>query len=60
MTHAPDIDITAPPTCDPITLEIIQGAIQAAQGEMEALIERTAISALIREKKDFPRRHLPD
>ena len=31
MTHAPDIDITAPPTCDPITLEIIQGAIQAAQ-----------------------------
>ncbi|MFN3937691.1 MAG: hydantoinase B/oxoprolinase family protein [Gemmobacter sp.] len=39
--------------CDPITLEIIQGAIQAAQAEMEALIERTAISAFIREKKDF-------
>ena len=53
MTHAPDIDITAAPTCDPITLEIIQGAIQAAQSEMEALIERTAISAFIREKKDF-------
>ena len=46
--------------CDAVTLEISQGAIQAAQGEMEALIERTAISALIREKKDFPRRHLPD
>lgn len=41
------------PLCDPITLEIIQGAIMAAQREMEALIERTAISAFIREKKDF-------
>lgn len=40
-------------TCDPISLEIIQGAIMAAQREMEALIERTAISAFIREKKDF-------
>lgn len=40
-------------TCDPVTLEIIRGAIRAAQGEMEALLERTAISAFIREKKDF-------
>lgn len=40
-------------TCDPISLEIIRGAIAAAQSEMEALIERTAISAFIREKKDF-------
>jgi N-methylhydantoinase B len=39
--------------CDPITLEIIRGAIRAAQSEMEALLERTAISAFIREKKDF-------
>ncbi|MEM9429448.1 MAG: hydantoinase B/oxoprolinase family protein [Pseudomonadota bacterium] len=39
--------------CDPITLEIIRGAIAAAQREMEALVERTAISAFIREKKDF-------
>ena len=39
--------------CDPIRLEIIQGAVMAAQREMEALIERTAISAFIREKKDF-------
>ena len=38
---------------DPITLEIIRGAIRAAQAEMEALLERTAISAFIREKKDF-------
>lgn len=41
------------PVCDAITLEVIRGAISAAQAEMEALIERTAISAFIREKKDF-------
>ncbi|MEM0934294.1 MAG: hydantoinase B/oxoprolinase family protein [Pseudomonadota bacterium] len=51
MNQAPEA--TAFRTCDPITLEIIQGAIMAAQREMEALIERTAISAFIREKKDF-------
>src|ERR1700712_5336533 len=39
--------------CDPVTLEIIRGAARAAQAEMEALLERTAISAFIREKKDF-------
>jgi N-methylhydantoinase B len=39
--------------CDPVTIEIIRGAIRAAQAEMEALLERTAISAFIREKKDF-------
>jgi N-methylhydantoinase B len=39
--------------CDPVTLEIIRGAVRAAQSEMEALLERTAISAFIREKKDF-------
>jgi N-methylhydantoinase B len=38
---------------DPIKLEIIRGAIRAAQSEMDALLERTAISAFIREKKDF-------
>jgi N-methylhydantoinase B len=45
----PDRDIR----CDPVKLEIVRGAIRAAQAEMEALIERTAISAFIREKKDF-------
>src|SRR3984893_10743785 len=44
---------TASSICDPVTLEIIRGAIRAAQAEMEALLERTAISAFIREKKDF-------
>jgi N-methylhydantoinase B len=39
--------------CDPITLEIVRGALRATQSEMEALIERTAMSPFIREKKDF-------
>jgi N-methylhydantoinase B len=42
-----------PAICDPVTLEILRGAVRAAQAEMEALLERTAISAFIREKKDF-------
>ena len=39
--------------CDPITLEIVRGALIAIQSEMEAVIERTAMSPFIREKKDF-------
>src|SRR5262249_26852872 len=39
--------------CDPITLEIVRGALRATQSEMEALIERTAMSPFIREKNDF-------
>ncbi|MCX7340460.1 MAG: hydantoinase B/oxoprolinase family protein [Hyphomicrobiales bacterium] len=47
-------DLAAMPlSSDPVTVEIVRGAISAAQTEMEALIERTAISAFIREKKDF-------
>ena len=38
---------------DPITLEIMRGALRAIQSEMEAVIERTAMSPFIREKKDF-------
>lgn len=38
---------------DPVTLEIIKGALRAAQAEMEAVIERTAMSPFIREKKDY-------
>jgi N-methylhydantoinase B len=39
--------------CDAVTLEIVKGALRAALAEMEALIERTAMSNVIREKKDF-------
>lgn len=38
---------------NPVTLEIIKGALRAAQAETEALLERTAMSDVIREKKDF-------
>jgi N-methylhydantoinase B len=38
---------------DPITLQIIRGALRTIQSEMEAVIERTAMSPFIREKKDF-------
>ncbi len=59
MLHSIEKDQSAPTgkdrsrACDPVTLEIVRGAVRAAQAEMEALIERTAISAFIREKKDF-------
>jgi len=39
--------------CDPITLEIVHGALRSVQREMDALIERTAMSPFIREKKDY-------
>ncbi|MGD9845567.1 MAG: hydantoinase B/oxoprolinase family protein [Variibacter sp.] len=38
---------------DPVTLQIVRGALSAVQSEMEAVIERTAMSPFIREKKDF-------
>jgi N-methylhydantoinase B len=38
---------------DAVTLEIIAGAVNAAQDEMGALLERTAMSPMIREKKDY-------
>lgn len=41
------------PLCDAVTLEVVRGALRASQSEMEALIERTAMSGFIREKKDF-------
>ena len=40
------------PGLDPVTLEIIHGALEAAIREMEALVDRTAMSAMIKEKKD--------
>jgi N-methylhydantoinase B len=38
---------------DPIDLEVIKGGLRSAQGEMEALLDRTAMSPFIREKKDY-------
>ena len=39
--------------CDSITLEIVRGVLKATTNEMTALVERTAMSPFIREKKDF-------
>ena len=38
---------------DPVTRAIIRGALRAAQTQMEAVIERTAMSPFIREKNDY-------
>jgi len=38
---------------DPITLEIVRGALRSAQLEMGSLLERTAMSPVIREKQDY-------
>jgi N-methylhydantoinase B len=50
---AQDSAKSATTVCDPVTLQIVRGALRAIQGEMEAVIERTAMSPFIREKKDF-------
>ena len=52
-TSAPAAVAGSQPTTDPVTIEIIRGALRAIQSEMEALIERTAMSPFIREKRDF-------
>ena len=38
---------------DAVQIEIIKGALRSTQGEMEALLERTAMSPIIREKQDY-------
>ncbi len=38
---------------DPITLEVVKGAVRSTQKEMSNLIERTSMSDIIREKLDF-------
>jgi N-methylhydantoinase B len=37
----------------PVMLEIIKGALRSAQAEMERLLQRTAMSPVIREKQDY-------
>lgn len=38
---------------DPVTRQIVKGALRSAQIEMETLLARTAMSPFIREKKDY-------
>jgi N-methylhydantoinase B len=47
------VQSTSAAAIDAITLQIVRGALRAIQSEMEAVIERTAMSPFIREKKDF-------
>ena len=38
---------------DPVTRQLVRGSLRAARLECELIIERTAMSAFIREKKDY-------
>src|SRR5919206_2004962 len=40
-------------TPDPVVLEIVEGTLASAEAEVEAAIERTARSPMIREARDF-------
>src|SRR3979490_1744911 len=44
---------TPGPQVDPIVLEIVEGTLASAEAEVEAAIERTARSPMIREARDF-------
>ena len=52
-THARNQGSAPPPSVDPITLQLIRGSLRSARLECELLIERTDMSAFIREKKDY-------
>ena len=43
----------SPKPVDPVTRQLIRGSLRAARLECELIIERTAMSAFIREKKDY-------
>ena len=45
--------MTASPHVDPITREIVRGALTSTIKEMELLMERCAMSPFIKEKKDY-------
>ena len=38
---------------DPITLEIVEGSVESAVTEIEAAVERTSMSSMMREQHDF-------
>lgn len=53
-TTAPGTVMVTPPSgLNAVSLEIIKGALTAAQEECEALLERTAMSPVIRVKNDY-------
>src|SRR5690349_24362335 len=44
---------TVEPPVDPIVLQIVEGTLASVDAEVEAAIERTARSPMIREARDF-------
>ena len=48
-----EIGHAASTTADAVTIEIVKGALRAALAETEALLARTSMSDVIREKKDY-------
>src|SRR5437879_13239840 len=49
IAEIPDVEV------DPVTLDIIEGALKSARFEMDAVLFRTAMSPVIREQHDeFP------
>ncbi len=46
----PDVPFEA---VDPVTRQLIRGSLRAVRLECELIVERTAMSAFIREKKDY-------
>ena len=53
MALLENADVASPRRVDPITLEIVGGAVESVRQEMEIQIERTARSVVIREGRDF-------
>ena len=50
-TQPDEKDLRRAATVDPIVLQLIRGSLKAARQECEILIDRTSMSAFIREKK---------
>src|SRR6266581_9445946 len=53
LTPDPSTGHLTGPSVDPIVLEIVEGTLASAEAEVEAAIERTARSPMIREARDF-------
>lgn len=53
MNIAMETPASEPAIVDPIKVELVRGALSSAQSEMGSLLERTAMSPIIREKQDY-------
>ena len=53
MEKGADVAVAARPGSAPVTLEVIDGSIRSAELEIEAAVERTARSPMIRDQHDY-------